>query len=314
MANSQCKSSKNTSNVERDSLGRKKSSGHTGPKTAAGKNRLRLNALKHARHATTKILPFEDEREYRDLAEETYTDLKPDGSVEAGLVDQYIDARWRSRRMEGRIWVEQKSIFASVDKTKIAIMLEIPEVFYDHIPDYFLNSSKRFGPKQTEVADICWRQYGRLVKEFGAEELTDLEEIRIHYDVLFGELEQWARNQKTLPPLLTPQREQLNAPWIEEDAQLLFEVLRDFAFEMYFQANFMSWKPQIQNWLQIWYFMQKRELREIDQYDLVLIKELHLQHTILERLAKIQKLKRESVADLQMHFAKTNPEDPKESK
>lgn len=302
MNNLNSSSSKNDNEVQRDSLGRKKSSGHTGPKTAAGKNRLRLNALKHARYAKTKILPFEDEGEYRQLAQELYEDINPQGVVESDLVDEYIDSRWRSRRMEVRIHVEQKSIFDSVDKTQIAAMLEIDLMFYEYLPDYFLNMSKRFGPKQIETANIAWRQYCRMIKEYEAEEFTDLEEIRIHFDVLFEEFEKWVRTQKDLPPLLSPQREQFNAPWIKDETPLLFEVIHDFAIPMYFQAHFMGWKPQIRNWLEIWYFMQKRELREIDQYDLALIKEIHLQHTILERLAKIQKQKRDSHMSLQAHF------------
>lgn len=302
MNNLNSSSRKKDDEVPRDSLGRKKSFGHTGPKTAAGKNRLRLNALKHARYAKTKILPFEDESEYRQLAQELYEDINPQGVVESDLVDEYIDSRWRSRRMEGRIHVEQKSIFDSVDKTQIAAMLEIDPMFYEYLPDYFLNMSKRFGPKQIETADMAWRQYCRMIKEYEAEEFTNLEEMRIHFDVLFEEFEKWVRTQKDLPPLLTPLREQFNAPWIKDEIPLLFEVIHDFAIAMYFQAHFMGWKPQIRNWLQIWYFMQKRELREIDQYDLALIKEIHLQHTILERLAKIQKQKRDSLMSLQAHF------------
>lgn len=306
MANQNNLSSKKENTVTRDALGRKKSSGHTGPKSAAGKNHAKLNALKHARYAKTKILPYEDESEYQALVQELYEDISPQGSIECDLVNQYIDSRWRSQRMEGRIHVEQDSIFARMDKTKMAAMLEIDESFYEYLPDYLFNMSKRFGPKQIETADIAWRQYCRMIKEYDSNEFTNLEEIRIHFDVLFEEFEKWVRNQKGLPPLLTPLREKLNAPWLENDAQLLFDMIHDFAVSMYFQAIFMSWKEQIRNWLQVWYFLQKRELREIDQYDLALIKEIHLQHTILERLAKIQKQKRDSHMSLQAHFPRPN--------
>jgi hypothetical protein len=161
--------------------------------------------------------------------------------------------------------------------------------------------SKRFGPKQIETADIAWRQFVNLMRDYSSGEFTDLEEIRIHYDVLFEEFEKWIPGKKGLDPLLTPQRDQWNPRWLK-DLEFMFSVLQDFAMEMYFQANFMGWKEQIRNWLQIWYLLQKRELREIDQYDLVLIKEVHAQHAIIERLVKIQKFKRDALLTLQKHY------------
>jgi hypothetical protein len=107
----------------RDSLGRKKSSGHTGPKSQAGKNCIKMNALKHARNAKSKILPYEDIHEYEQLLRDLYEDIKPQGAVEADLVNQYVDSRWRSRRMEDRIRIEQESIFDRVDKQKIGELL-----------------------------------------------------------------------------------------------------------------------------------------------------------------------------------------------
>jgi hypothetical protein len=297
--------------TERDSLGRKKSFGHTGPKSPAGKNRAKLNALKHARNAKSKILPYEDIDQYEELVQDLYQDINPQGAIEADLVNQYVDSRWRSRRMEERIRIEQESIFERVDKVKIAAMLELDEMFFDHLPDYFLNMSKRFGPKQIEVADIAWRQYCRMVKDYDSGEFTNLEEMRIHFDILFEEFEKWVPKQKGLPPLLSPQRNQFNPAWIEEEAEFLFSVVQDFAIEMYFQANFMGWKEQIRNWLQIWYLMQKRELQEIDQYDLVLIKETHMQHAIIERLVKIQKYKRDALLSLQKHYQQLGEGDEK---
>lgn len=285
----------------RDSLGRNKSSGHTGPKSAAGKNRSKMNALKHARSAKSKLLPYEDEREYTQLIQDVYADFEPQGCIEADLANEYIDCRWRSRRMEARIRTEQESIFAKIDRRYIATLVGIEERLIDDLPDYFLNMSKRFGPKQVELADIAWRQHNNMVRDYDSGQFTDLEEMRIHFDVLFEEFEKWVREKANLPPLLAPQRDQFNPAW-SQDVEFLFTVIEDFAVEMYFQSNFMGWKEQIRNWMQSWYLLQKRELREIDQYDLVLIKETHLAHNIIERLAKIQKHKRDTLLSMQKHF------------
>jgi len=52
------------------------------------------------------------------------------------------------------------------------------------------------------------------------------------------------------------------------------------------------------HWMQIWYLSQKSALREIDQYDLVLIKEVHLSQCIIEKLMKLQKFKTDGLAYL----------------
>jgi hypothetical protein len=188
-----------------------------------------------------------------------------------------------------------------MNRRYIATLVGIEDKLIDDLPDYFLNMSKRFGPKQIELADIAWRQYNNMVRDYDSGQFTDLEEMRIHFDVLFEEFEKWVRHNVALPPLLAPQRDQFNPAW-SNDLEFLFTVIEDFAVEMYFQSNFMGWKEQIRNWMQSWYLLQKRELREIDQYDLVLIKETHLAHTIIERLAKIQKNKREALLSMQKHF------------
>ena len=54
--------------------------------------------------------------------------------------------------------------------------------------------------------------------------------------------------------------------------------------------------------MQSWYLLQKRELCEIDQYDLVLIKGTYLAHTIIKRLSKIKKHKREVLLSIKSTF------------
>lgn len=275
--------------------------GQTGPKTEAGKNRSKFNALKHARYAKSKILPHENEKEYKHLLKDMFEDLKPEGQVQEDLVLQYVDCLWRMHRMDSRISIEQKAIFNLLTKEKMAAMLEIDELFWDFIPDYFLNLNKRFGKKQIELAALIWNQYTGLMRDFSSGEFTDWSEIRIHYDALFLEFEIWVRQQDDLSPLLTPQRDAFNPQWLANQ-ELLFDTVKDFAISMYFQANFMSWKDQIRNWMTAWYFLQKKELKEIDQFYLAHTKLMHLAHTNLERLVKLQKYKHGIAKDLQKHY------------
>lgn len=72
----------------------------TGPKTAAGKRKASLNALKLGIFAQSCLLPSEDPRELLALARGLHADWNPVGTTEHTLVELLISALWRSRRLQ----------------------------------------------------------------------------------------------------------------------------------------------------------------------------------------------------------------------
>jgi len=74
----------------------------TGPKTAAGKARSRLNALKHGLRASQvcPVLPHEDPREAELQVLEWIESLQPHGGVELALVTRAARLAWMLRRGE----------------------------------------------------------------------------------------------------------------------------------------------------------------------------------------------------------------------
>src|SRR5439155_16166336 len=74
----------------------------TGPRTAEGKARVRLNAVRHGLLAKEVIVPVGDEQEKRAEFELLFDDLRqhyaPDGPVEEMLVEKIAIAYWRLRR------------------------------------------------------------------------------------------------------------------------------------------------------------------------------------------------------------------------
>ena len=60
-----------------------KANGQTGPKSIAGKNRSRWNALKDGATAKSAVLPFEDARVYQRHIREVEKALEPKNYVEA---------------------------------------------------------------------------------------------------------------------------------------------------------------------------------------------------------------------------------------
>jgi hypothetical protein len=271
--------------------------GQTGPKSEAGKNRSRFNSLKHSRHAKSKVLPYEDEGAYKNLIKAVFKDLNPEGAIEEDLAMQFVDSFWRRSRMEDKIRSKNAEIFGQLDASMMARMLNVPEQYIDFAPDYLLNMSLRIGPKQTELADYAWSQYESMVRDYESGQLTNIQEICAHYSALFEYVQLWFREHPQVECLYTPQKKELHPYWVKESEQLL-EIVDIVGAELYYRAHFSGWKEQIRNWMQIWYLSQKSGLREIDQYDLVLIKEVHLSQCIIEKLMKLQKFKADGLAYL----------------
>lgn len=71
----------------------------TGPRTEAGKERSRRNALKHGLTAEELLLPGEDPANFEALHQGLLADLKPRGVLEAELVSEVVKLLWRIRRV-----------------------------------------------------------------------------------------------------------------------------------------------------------------------------------------------------------------------
>lgn len=70
----------------------------SGPTTAAGKTKVRYNAMKHGLLAEAALLPDEDEATFRDFSARIMTDLRPVGEIESVLVDRITNILWRLQR------------------------------------------------------------------------------------------------------------------------------------------------------------------------------------------------------------------------
>ena len=70
----------------------------TGPRTAGGRKRSRMNALKHGMAAEEVVMPGEDPAELRASHRSFIEAWKPVGTIEAKLVWEITIADWRLRR------------------------------------------------------------------------------------------------------------------------------------------------------------------------------------------------------------------------
>src|SRR5262245_13977003 len=82
----------------------------TGPRTAAGKEHVRRNAVKHGLVAREILIPGEDLEALEELARRMRAELHPVGAEEEALVERMIACCWRLRRparVEAGIFVTQ---------------------------------------------------------------------------------------------------------------------------------------------------------------------------------------------------------------
>ena len=71
-----------------------------GPRTQAGKQKSRLNALRHGLTGQTILLPGEDEQIYLTFTKEYFEALNPEGTLERQLAQTAADTQWRLNRIK----------------------------------------------------------------------------------------------------------------------------------------------------------------------------------------------------------------------
>ena len=81
------------------SLTNKQNAQHsTGPRTAEGKQKSSLNALRHGLTGQLVVLPGEDAQAYAAFRETVFHDFAPSGSLELVLIQTICDTQWRLER------------------------------------------------------------------------------------------------------------------------------------------------------------------------------------------------------------------------
>jgi hypothetical protein len=74
----------------------------TGPRTAEGKSRASMNALKHGLFAAEIVLPGEDREAFDSLLHEYARDHNAETGEEISIAQEIVSARWRAHRMSAR--------------------------------------------------------------------------------------------------------------------------------------------------------------------------------------------------------------------
>ncbi len=83
---------------DRSAINKANAQKSTGPRTAAGKQRSSLNALRHGLTGQTIVLPTEDHSAYERHSQSFLDEYHPKDATETQLVQSLIDTSWRMNR------------------------------------------------------------------------------------------------------------------------------------------------------------------------------------------------------------------------
>src|SRR5438309_509707 len=95
----------------------------TGPRTEDGKNRTRLNGLRHGLTGQTVVMPYEDREAYDRFCAGTIASYEPDTDAERALAKTIADESWRldrARAIEGNIFALDFAATNPQDDTEAA--------------------------------------------------------------------------------------------------------------------------------------------------------------------------------------------------
>ena len=261
--------------------------GQTGPKSIAGKNRSRWNALKDGATAKSSVLPFEDERLYKRHIREVEQALVPSNYVENQLVREYAEGLWRITRHEKRGAYEREQILDRITPAMIAEMLALPQQYISTAPNYLTNPRHKINNKQSVWAKRLLALYQHL--QANAKGIANFQMVWAQYQDLFLAMGDWV---KELDPKATPfintMGSGINLPWQQKPESVL-KLLERFTNQLFFTAHFENFKPAIRVWMESWFFLQKSEMRRLEQDDQILLKERNSVNAVLDRLMRIRK-------------------------
>jgi len=96
----------------------------TGPRTADGKSRSKLNALKHGLTAKSPVLPDEDPAAYEVFRQQLWDDCQPMTGIEMMLMEELVGVAWRLRRIPS---VEAALLTSSGYRARLDALRQVTE-------------------------------------------------------------------------------------------------------------------------------------------------------------------------------------------
>jgi hypothetical protein len=264
-----------------------KAHGQTGPKSMAGKNRSRWNALKDGATAKSAVLPFEDEKLFRRHIREVQESLAPSNYVEVQLVREYAEGLWRIVRHEKRGAYEREKILERITPAMVADMLGLEERYIQSAPPYLTNLRYKIAARDSQEASRLLALYQHLLAN--AKGIANFHMVWVQYQDLFRAFGDWLQEvEPGSTAFVNSMGNGVNVAW-QQKPETVLKWLEKFSNHLFYVAYFEKFKPTIRVWMESWFFLQKTEMHRLEQDDQILLKERNHVHSLLDRIVRIRK-------------------------
>ena len=142
--------------IDRSAINRANAQRSTGPRTDAGKQRSKLNALRHGLTGHTIVLPTEDHPAYQRHSQAFLDEYRPKGATEIQLVQSLLDTSWQLNRASA---VETNLFSLGITEMEDRIRASHPEA------EAALAMALAYREHNRAFANICISRQ-RLTREF----------------------------------------------------------------------------------------------------------------------------------------------------
>lgn len=259
--------------------------GQTGPKSKEGKRIASMNALKMGLFAKSPLLPFEDEAQYKRHIKSVWQSLKPEDAVQVQLVQQIADSMWRGTRQEYRAALHREEVFKQLTPKILAGMMGLDETLVSHAPSFIVTPNHRFGRAYLKQSRQCHAQYEHLQRN--AKGVLNYNMVWRSYSEFFQGLDVWSKNTVS-PSIFMFNRQGIELYW-QSHPKELEALITEYGSFLWYVVHYEELRPQIRNWMAIWFFLRSRHCHEVEMYDEVVLRERRSCQLLLDAFFKLRK-------------------------
>jgi hypothetical protein len=258
--------------------------GQTGPKSNAGKRRSSMNALKSGMFAKSPTLPFEDEAQYKRHIKAVMASLKPEDAVQAYIAQQIGDSLWRGQRQEYRAALERDEVFKALTPVMMAQFLTLKGVLEKYPPAFLVDPNYKITRKAAKEYKALHQQYEHFVANVKG--VPNYTMVWRQYTQFFERLARWMRNIQ--PPLFMSNHQGLDLHWQNRPKELE-PYIDEFGALCWYAANLDRLRPQIRNWMGIWFFLKARQSDTVERFEDRMLQERRVCQSLLDSYHRMRK-------------------------
>jgi hypothetical protein len=259
--------------------------GQTGPKSQAGKRISSMNALKSGLFAKTPILPFEDEGQYKRHVKSVMASLVPEDAIQQCLVQQIADSMWRGTRQDLRAALHREAVFKELTPKILAELLKIDGNLITYIPPFLVTPNHRFGRATLKMARQHYQQYLHL--QANVKGVANYNMVWRNYVEFFQGMHHWFSNTIT-PRIFMATNQGIEIHWQNRPKEFEAMILK-YGTHLWYVVHFEELRPQIRNWMAIWFFLRTQHAQEVEQFDEIVLRERRTCLQLLETFFKMRK-------------------------